>query len=32
MRKEFTAGQILGFVDRPANTHRAHDYSIGKGA
>ena len=32
MHKEFTSGQVLGFVDRYASTHRAHGHSIGKGA
>lgn len=32
MHKEFTIGQILGFVDRCATTHRGHGHSIGKGA
>lgn len=32
MHKECTTGQILGFVDRCASTHRGHGHSIGKGA
>ena len=32
MHKEFTTGQILGFVHPYASTHRGHGHSIGKGA
>jgi pyruvate dehydrogenase E1 component alpha subunit len=32
MHKEFTTGQILGFVDRYASTHRGHGRSIEEGA
>ena len=32
MHKEFTTGQIFGFVDRNASMHRGHGHSIGKGA
>ena len=32
MHKEFTTGQILGFVHHYASTHRGHGHSIDKGA
>ena len=32
MHKQFTTGQIVGFVDRCASTDRDHGHSIGKGA
>ena len=31
-RKEFTTGQILGFVYHDASTHRGHGHSIEEGA
>lgn len=31
MHKEFTTGQILGFVDPDASTQRVHGHSIEKG-
>jgi hypothetical protein len=32
MRKEFTTGQRLGFVDLDASSHRGHGHSIEEGA
>ena len=32
MHKEFTTGQILGFVHHYTSTHRGHGQSIEKGA
>jgi TPP-dependent pyruvate/acetoin dehydrogenase alpha subunit len=32
MHKEFTTGQILGFVHPDASTHRGHGHSIEEGA
>jgi len=32
MHKEFTTGQIFGFVHPYASTHGGHGHSIGKGA
>jgi hypothetical protein len=32
VHKEFTTGQILGFVDPHARAHRGHGHSIEQGA